>query len=114
MSSITQIAAEKANAIEQLTFDEELKTSQWLRAAPFETVFCVAVKARTATWKVEGLLPDGTIIPLACYRREECSSRIFQPEKNRYIKEEVMCGIPIRFVSTVPQPDSQLWVIFKS
>ena len=48
MSSINQIAAEKANAIEQLTFDEELKTSQWLRAAPFETVFCVAVKARTA------------------------------------------------------------------
>jgi hypothetical protein len=114
MTSINQVAAERARAVEQLIFGEDLKTSQWIHAAPYQSVFCIGVKAKTATWKIEGLLPNGVVIPLGCYRREKCHSRIFHPNKNRYIKEEVMCGLPIRFVSTVEQPDSELWVVMQA
>ena len=114
MPSINQVAAERARAVERLVFEADLKTSQWIHASPYQSVFCIAVKAKTATWKIEGQLPNGTVIPLGCYRREECHSRIFNPKNNRYIKEEVMCGLPIRFVSTVEQPDSELWVVMQA
>ncbi len=63
-----------------------------------------------AIWIVQGLLPDGQIVDLVQYPLHE----LFEPSRPRYISVSAMCGLPIRFVASQPQPDSQLWVVFKS
>lgn len=111
MTSISQVAAERARSVERLAFGEDQKTSQWIHAAPYRACFCIAISVTEATWRIQGLLPSGAVIQLAYYRRSSSSgSSVFNPNKPRYIKEEVMCGLPIRFVSTVEQPNSETWV----
>ncbi|QDV85476.1 hypothetical protein TBK1r_44900 [Stieleria magnilauensis] len=113
VASISQVTADRAKAIEKLVL-EDGTTSQWLHAATFETCFCIAVRSEHASWKIEGLLPDQQVVTLSHYRRTSSGSRVFKTGTPRYITKNVMCGLPIRFISSVPQPDPSIWVVFKS
>ncbi|TWU19856.1 hypothetical protein [Allorhodopirellula heiligendammensis] len=115
MASISQVTADRAKAIERLVLAEDRKTSQWLRASPFATCLCIAVASTEATWRVQALLPDKEVVQLGYYvRSSKTGSKLFNPSKPLYLKSEVMCGLPIRFVATVEQINPILWVIFKS
>lgn len=85
-------------------------TSQWLDAAAMRSVFCIAVNSVLAIWDIEAQLPNGTIVQVANYG----SGALFDPTKPRYITVNAMCGLPIRFVSSVSQSGSELWVVIKS
>ena len=113
MASISHVTADRAKAIEKLVLEGGM-TSQWLHAAPFETCFCIAVRSEHASWKIEGQLPDNEIVTLSHYRKTSSGSRVFKSGTPRYITKNVMCGLPIRFVSSVIQSDPLVWVIFKS
>lgn len=113
MASVSHVTADRAKAIEKLVL-EGGTTSQWLNAAPYLSCFCLAVRSKPASWKIEGLLPDQEIVTLSHYRKTSNGSRVFDTGTPRYITKKVMCGLPIRFVSSVVQPDPVVWVIFKS
>ena len=85
-------------------------TSQWLDAAAMRSVFCIAVNSVSAIWDVEVQLPNGGVVQVANYGPDA----LFDPTKPRYITVNSMCGLPIRFVSSVSQPGAELWVVFKS
>lgn len=85
-------------------------TSQWLSAVSYRSCFCIATAATAAIWIIEGLLPDGQTIELGNYEL----NNLFDPGKPRYITVNAMCGLPIRFVSNVPQANEMLWAVFKS
>jgi hypothetical protein len=113
VASIIQVAIDRAKGCEQLVLHGGT-TSQWINASRFETCFCIAIRSEPASWKIEGLLPENQSVTLSHYRRTSSGSRVFRPGKPRYITKNAMCGMPIRFVSSVVQPDPLIWVIFKS
>ena len=113
MASVSHVTADRAKSIERLVL-EEGTTSQWLNVGPYLTCFCIAVECKPASWKIEGLLPDGEVVTLSHYRKTSSGSRVFDPGTPRFITKKVMCGLPIRFVSSVVQPNPVVWVIFKS
>lgn len=85
-------------------------TSQWLDAATFRSAFCMATASTAAEWAIEAQLPSGQAIQVATYD----AGNLFAPTMPRYITTNAMCGLPIRFVSSVAQANPELWVIFKS
>ena len=85
-------------------------TSQWLDAATYRSAFCLASSSVTAAWTIDVLLPDGQTVEVGAYD----AGSLFAPTTPRYITTNAMCGLPIRFVSKVPQGNSELWVVFKS
>ncbi len=113
MASISQVSADRAKNIVRLELVGGT-TSQWLNAAPFATCFCISVVSGPSSWRVEGQLPDGELITLAHYRLSSGQSTVFRTGTPRYITNNVMCGLPIRFVSSEPQVGDKLWVLFKS
>ncbi len=113
MASVSHVTADRANAVEKLILDGGT-TSQWINAGPYLSCFCIADQCNPASWKIEALLPDQHIVTLSHYRKTASGSRLFDPGTPRYITKKVMCGLPIRFVSSVIQPDPLIWVIFKS
>lgn len=109
MGSISKVTADRAKRVERLVLSDDT-TSQWLDAACFRSCFCAATVATPAEWIIEGLLPDGQTVELGNYEL----NNLFDPDKPRYITVNAMCGLSIRFKSSVPQVGSQLWVILKS
>lgn len=85
-------------------------TSQWLDAATFRSVFCAATSGTMAAWTVEVQLPSGEAVVVGEYD----AGNLFTPQTPRYITINAMCGLPLRFVSSVPQVNPNLWAIFKS
>lgn len=85
-------------------------TSQWLDAATFRSVFCIGAAGTAAAWNVEVQLPSGEAMIVGQY--DEGS--LLTPQTPRYITINAMCGLPLRFVSSVPQVNPNMWVIFKS
>ncbi len=109
MGSIAQVTVDRAKVVEPLQLSTGT-TSQWLNAAKYRSCFCIAKTSVPAIWTVQGLLPDGQIVDLVQYPLHE----FFEPSRPRYISVSAMCGLPIRFVASQPQLDSQLWIVFKS
>ncbi|MEL7499042.1 MAG: hypothetical protein AAFN77_15650 [Planctomycetota bacterium] len=85
-------------------------TSQWLGVAAMRSAFCIALNSTPASWTIEAQLPDGGVVTVGQYN----SGTLFNPTTPRYITVNAMCGLPIRFVSSVSQSDPNLWVICKS
>jgi len=85
-------------------------TSQWLDAVAMRSAFCIAMASAPAVWTIEVLLPSGDTKQVGNYT----SGNLFNPTMPRYITVNAMCGLPIRFVSSVDQSASSLWVVFKS
>jgi hypothetical protein len=96
-------------AAEQLKLTGQT-TSQWLDATTYRSGFCVALSSVAASWTIEALLPNGNTVVVGNYD----SGNLFDTLMPRYITTNAMCGLPIRFVSGLPQGNSDLWVIFKS
>ncbi len=108
--TIAKMTAERGSHIEQLRF--VAGESQWLNAGPFRSCFVTTQIAAPAAWVIEGLLPDGQVIQLADYEID--NSPFNATLRPGYISVNAMCGLPIRFVSSEPQTNSNLWIVFKS
>lgn len=85
-------------------------TSQWLDASEYRSAFCIAQSSTPAGWIIEVLLPSGNVATVGSYETED----LFSTTRPRYITVNAMCGLPIRFTSSEPQSNPQLWVVFKS
>jgi hypothetical protein len=85
-------------------------TSQWLNAAAYRSCFCIAFGSVEADWTIEALLPSGQVVEITTYLGLD----LFNPESPKYISMSAMCGLPIRFVSSVSQPTGDFWVVLKS
>jgi hypothetical protein len=109
MGSIAKITADRARTTESLQLADGL-VSQWLSVGEYRSCFCVAKQSTASAWAIQGLLPDRQIIELGSYD----FNTLFKPSMPRYITVNAMCGLPIRFVSSVLQTNPKLWVIFKS
>ena len=96
-------------ATERLNLDGGT-TSQWIDAATFRSGFVVAVNSTDAAWTIEAQLPTGAVVPVGQYEE----GKLFVVGMPRYITTNAMCGLPIRFVSSQPQLNNDLWIVFKS
>jgi hypothetical protein len=96
-------------AVEKLKLTGQT-TSQWLDATTYRSAFCAASSSVNAIWTIEALLPNGNTVVVGSYE----IGNLFNPTMPRYITTNAMCGLPIRFVSSQPQVNSDLWVVFKS
>jgi hypothetical protein len=90
-------------------------TSQWLNGANYRSCFCVALQSTAAAWAVEVQLPTGQIAPITTYALDEnLVPSLFVVGSNKYVSMSAMCGLPLRFVSSVQQANADLWVVLKS
>ena len=87
-------------------------SSQWLNAPPYRSCFVIVVSAIDADWTIEGLLPSGQIVPLGSYAGE--TGPFMAAGGRGYITVNAMCGIPIRFTSTLSQATADIWVVLKA
>ena len=108
MGSIARVTADRARTVQPLRLTNGL-VSQWLAVDEYRSCFCIAKQSTPSAWTIEGRLPSGEAIELAHYESE-----LFDPASHRYATMKAMCGLPIRFVASTPQPTSELWVVFKS
>jgi hypothetical protein len=109
MNSIAKFTVDRAVEAFRLTLDPQNRT-QWLPAATFRSVFCIAIVSVSAEWTIEAQLPTGDVVQVGAYDE----GNLFAVGAPRYITTNAMCGLPIRFVSSQPQPNNNLWVVFKS
>lgn len=109
MGPIAKVTVDRARSVQPLGLADGLH-SQWLSVGEFRSCFCIATQSTPSVWAIEGLLPDGQVIELGSYDL----NMLFKPDMPRYITVNAMCGLPIRFVSSVLQVNSKLWVILKS
>lgn len=109
MASIAKITADRARTTEALQLADG-RFGQWLSVGEYRSCFCIAKQSTPSAWAIQGLLPDGQIIELGSYD----VNTLFKPDMPRYITVNAMCGLPIRFVSSVSQTSAKLWVILKS
>lgn len=108
MGSIARVTADRARTVQPLRLGEGL-VSQWLSVDEYRSCFCIAKQSIPSAWTIEGRLPSGEAVELARYESE-----LFDPTNPRYVTMKAMCGLPIRFVASTPQANSELWVVFKS
>ena len=99
MASVSHVTADRAKAIEKLVL-EGGTTSQWLNAAPYLSCFCIAVRSKPASWKIEGLLPDQrSRHAFALPQDIERQSRLRSWHASLHHQEsDVRVAHPIRFV----------------
>jgi len=110
MGSIYQVTADRATLVERLILDQGT-TSQWLNAASFRSCFCASSQPTNSAWVIEGLLPNNETIQLASYSDGD----LFAFTNPRYVTVNAMCGLPIRFIATVVQPENRdCFVVLKS
>ncbi len=90
--------------------------SQWLDANGYRSCFCIGQGTVAATWIIQAKLPDESIVDVANYAPdgEPLASLLFKAGSGKYCTTNAMCGLPIRFVASVPQPGAKLWAIFKA
>jgi hypothetical protein len=108
--STSKTILQRDQLIERLNFTGG--TSQWLNAPPYRSCYLVVEGASAADWSVQGKLPNGQNAELGSYLNEQGP---FDPAGGAgYITMNAMCGLPIRFVASAPQPNAEIWVVLKA